>query len=102
LKVGPTADPANPEDNPQVTLANHAFAIENRSFEDPLIAPFIPKIIAGLVGFDIGLRTFEPANLAIEIVVELLDKDSEKVLLRDDTREPLPIPGNYVTVGYGG
>jgi hypothetical protein len=102
LKFGPAADPANPDEDPKVTLANHAFAVENRSFDDPLVAPFVPQVIAGLVGFDIGLRTYEPANLAIELVVEVLDKDSGKVLARDDDAEPIPIPTQYITVGSGG
>jgi hypothetical protein len=102
LKFGPQPDPANPDEDPTVTLANHAFAVENRSFNDPLVAPFVPQVIAGLVGFDIGLRTYEPANLALELVVEILDKDSGKVLARDDDADPLPIPTQYITVGYGG
>jgi hypothetical protein len=102
LKFGPQPDPANPDEDPTVTLANHAFAVENRSFDDPLVQQFVPQTIAGLVGFDIGLRTYEPANLAIELVVEVVDKDSGKVLARDDDRTPLPIPGDYITVGYGG
>lgn len=102
LKFAPPPDPANPDGNPQVTLANHAFAVENRSFNDPLVAAYIPAVVAGLVGFDIGLRTHQPANLAIEIVVELLDKDSGKVLERDSEADPFPIPGAYITVGYGG
>jgi hypothetical protein len=102
LKFGPQPDPANPDEDPTVTLANHAFAVENRSYDDPLVQQYVPQTIAGLVGFDIGLRTYEPANLAIELVVEVLDKDSGKVLARDDDRTPLPIPAAYITVGYGG
>lgn len=102
IENGPTADPANPEEDPSVMYANHAFAVENRSFSDPLVQPYIPGVIAGLTGFDIGLRTYEPANLAIELVVEVLDKDSGKVVERDSDREILDPPDEYITVGFGG
>jgi len=102
IENGPAGDPADPDSDPKVTLANHAFNIKNRSYDDPLVAPYIPGTIAGLTGFDIGLRTYAPANLAIEIVVEVVDKDSGKVVDRDSDREILRVPNDYITVGYGG
>jgi hypothetical protein len=102
LDSGPAPDPDNPDQDPRVMLVNHAFAVENRSFHDPLIAPYIPDLIAGLIGFDLGLRSYAPANLAIEIVVELLDRGSGKVLSRDDEGETLPVPTAFITAGYGG
>lgn len=61
-------------------LVNHAFETHNRSSDGDLLSqPFIPGTIAGLVGFDLGLRTLEPANVAIEIVLELVDVSGDKV-----------------------
>jgi hypothetical protein len=60
-------------------LVNHAFEIHNRSNDDRLVKAYIPPSIAGLVGFDIGLRTFEPSNVAIEIIVEVTDHAGNRV-----------------------
>jgi hypothetical protein len=55
-------------------LVNHAFEIHNRSSDnDRLIQAFIPSTVAGLVGFDLGLRAHESATVAIEILVEATD-----------------------------
>jgi hypothetical protein len=102
IENGPAPDPEDADQDPRVLLVNHAFAVENRSYDDPLIAAYIPGVIAGLIGFDLGLRTYAPANLAIEIVVELLDRDSGKVLDRHSDGERMPVPSRYITAGYGG
>jgi hypothetical protein len=77
--IGANADPATAEDGVN-GLVNHAFEIHNRSNDnDLLIKRYIPKTIAGLVGFDIGLRTFEAGNVAIEIIVEVVDHAGNRV-----------------------
>ena len=67
---------ANPPANLSISLTemcNHIFNIQHRSNDgDPLVTPYIPKVIAGLTGFDLGIRTTEPANIAVEVVVEQL------------------------------
>jgi hypothetical protein len=70
-------------------LVNHAFEIHNRSSDDRLVKAHIPAMIAGLVGFDIGLRTFAPGNVAVEIVVEITDHAGDRV----STDRPLKIDG---------
>jgi hypothetical protein len=83
-----------------LALANHAFNVQNRSYDDPLIAKYIPKVIAGLTGFDIGLRTREPANVALEFVVEMLDPNGTgKVVAQGSTSPTLKMPTKYVTLG---
>lgn len=69
-------------------LFNRAFNTQNRSSQgDPLLAPFIPKVIAGIVGFDLGLRTSEPAKIAIEVVLDVEDNNGDRVIpAGDDTR----------------
>ena len=83
-------------------LVNHAFAREQRSNRDVLSRPYIPSVIPGLTGIDIGLRTFEPANVALEVVVEVIDKDSGKVLEEDSDAEPLPEPTVEISVASEG
>jgi len=78
---------------------NHVFNTQNRSFEDKLAQPHIPAVIPGLIGFDLGLRTREKANVAIEIVVEVLDKGSGRVLPEDSTDPAMEEPTNFVTAG---
>jgi hypothetical protein len=69
-------------------LFNRAFNVQNRSSQfDPLLAPFIPKVVAGIVGFDLGLRTSEPAKIAIEVVLDVEDLNGDRVIpVGDDTR----------------
>jgi hypothetical protein len=70
-------------------LVNHAFEVHNRSSDDRLVKAYIPGTIAGLVGFDIGLRTSEQSNIAIEIIVEVTDHAGNRV----STNQPLKIDG---------
>lgn len=66
-------------------LYNRAFNIQNRSSDpDPRLAPFIPCVIAGLVGFDLGLRTYAPAKIAIEVVLDVEDLGGDRVLPAGD------------------
>ncbi len=101
IATAPPPDPNAEYDN-TVTLVNHAFAVENRSHKDLLVKGYIPSVIPGLTGLDIGLRTREPANIAIEIVVELVDKGEERVLTRDGKEPPMVEQTNFVTVGAAG
>jgi len=80
--------PAPMSDFAGPALYNRAFNVQNRSSQfDPLLAPFIPKVIAGIVGFDLGLRTYEPAKIAIEVVLDVVDDNGDRVIpAGDDTR----------------
>lgn len=80
-----------------VALVNHTFA--NHSTRDVLATPYIPGTIAALTGYDLGLRTGEPATIAIEVVAEVVDLGAEK-LETDDHKGPLlPAPAEVITVG---
>lgn len=79
-------------------LVNHAFETQNRSSDgDVLARPYIPGTIAGLVGFDLGLRTLEPANVAIEIVLELVDVNGDK--LDRDALDPTIVGAGDIASG---
>ncbi len=82
---------ANQSDNaPSVTdIVNHIFNPQNWSTtEDPLYTPWIPPVIAGLTGFDLGLRTVDDAaDVAVEITVEIVDLNGNRFLLQDSSTE---------------
>ena len=67
------------EEDPRSTLVNHAFNVRNRTYDSPLLDRYRPEVVPGLTGFDFGIRTSEPANVALEIVVEILDRHGGKV-----------------------
>lgn len=87
------AKPAGPNDNP-TGMVNRAFNIQNRSNNgDLLLTPLLPKVIAGLTGFDLGLRTMEPANVAVEIIVDVTDLNGNRILApgaKDSDKIPMP------------
>lgn len=105
IETPPTNDDAAFQDADALAMyANHAFHVQNRSGASPLVDPYRPSVIAGLTGVDVGLRTFEPANVALEIVVELVRiGDESPVPTKDEERERalLRPPTNYITVGSG-
>jgi hypothetical protein len=92
----------DPEEDPTATYANHAFHPDNRSYNDALIrsSGYLPSMVPGLTGIDLGLRTHEAANVAIEIGIEIVDRGQEKVLDTDITA--WPEPEEFITVGTGG
>jgi hypothetical protein len=87
------------EDDPRSTLVNYAFNVRNRSYNSPLLAPYAPAAVPGLVGFDFGLRTDEPANVALEIVVEIRDRRGDRVAERGQTVRLLDPPQAVISAG---
>ncbi len=87
-------------------LYNRAFNVQNRSSEpDPVLAPWAagPKsTVASVIGFDVGLRTAEPAKIALELVVDLEDLDGERIVIGDDPGKPLGPPGTVLSPPAGG
>lgn len=97
------ADPPaaeNEDEDPRVTYANHAFHWQNRSYKDLLVSYWVPEVVAGLTGLDIGFRTYEPATIAIEVAVEVVDKEGKRIRPEDNTESPLlPPTEEIITVG---
>ncbi len=100
--------PPPPDDEDAITptsLVNHVFHRSNRSPTSPLTARYIPTVVPALIGFDIGFRATEPANLALEFVVEIkeIDRDRDRVL---DDGESISLafeePTEYITLGAPG
>jgi len=80
-----------------IVYVNHTFA--NPSTRDVLGGPYIPAVIPGLTGFDLGLRTSEPAKIAIEVVTEVVDRGSDKLETDENRGALLPEPPEVITVG---
>jgi len=93
--------PPAPEEgeSPIVAYVNHAFAFQNHSDRDPLVRRWVPKVVPALTGFDVGLRTREPAAIAIEVVAEVIDRGSDKLQVEGRDGALLEEPTEIVTVG---
>jgi hypothetical protein len=81
------------------TLVNHIFNQQNWSnTDDPLFTPWVPPVIAGLTGFDLGLRSFnEAANIAVEITMEIQDVDGNHFVTEGSTAPQLGIPPTVIS-----
>lgn len=98
---GQAVDPAN---QPALlpTYVNHAFDFENLSNKDPLVKQWVPSTVAGLTGIDFGLRTYEQATVALEIVVEVTDQGNNRVREQGSSDALLPATTTIITVGTSG
>jgi hypothetical protein len=86
--VEPPADSAE-EGDPRIAYVNHTFHLDNRQDETPLTDSYRPSVIPGLIGFEIGLRTEEPARIAIEYTVEIRDNTGDRVRGDDQKDDPI-------------
>jgi hypothetical protein len=86
-------------------LYNRAFNIQNRSNQpDLVLAPYLPKgdksTVAAITGFDLGIRSEEQVNVAIEVVIDVedLSPKGDRILIADsDQGKALPRPGQILT-----
>lgn len=82
------------------SLFNRAFNIQNRSSEpDPVLAGWLPTgPIATVIGFDLGLRTYEQAKLAVELVIDIEDTNGERTIKSGEEGDRrIGIPGTVLT-----
>ena len=65
-------------------MFNNAFDLQNRSSTadtlDPLISKYIPKVVPGLTGCDIGFRMNNAASVALEVIVDIVDLKMDRVI----------------------
>jgi hypothetical protein len=76
-------------------IANNIFNPQNRSNSVPpdlLYTPWIPPVIGGVTGFDLGLRTGEPANVAVEITMEVQDLRGDHFVQQDSNAAEMGMP----------
>jgi hypothetical protein len=80
-------------------LYNRAFNIQNRSSEpDPVLAPYMPLgPVAAVIGFDLGLRTYEQAKIAVEVVIDIEDLDGNRLVEDGTDDRRLGPPGETLT-----
>jgi hypothetical protein len=72
-------------------ISNNIFNPQNRSNSVPrdlLYTPWIPPVVAGVTGFDLGLRTTEPANVAVEVTIDVQDLRGDRFVPQDKTSDP--------------
>ena len=82
------------------SLYNRTWNAQNRSTEpDPLTGPYRPAVSAGVVGFDLGLRSSQKGNVAVEIVIDVEDVNGKRVIPVDNPDNDTPIgrPGRVLT-----
>jgi hypothetical protein len=84
--------------DPRAGLVNHAFNVQNRRGESPYTDAYVPKVIPALVGFDLGIRTQEPVNVALEFTIEIVDHDGGKVVVEGASDPTLVAPRRTYTV----
>jgi hypothetical protein len=83
-------------------LYNRAFNIQNRSSEpDVVLSQYLPRgpktTIPAIIGFDVGLRTREPAKIAVELVVDIEDLNGERVVMDGEEGNKIGRPGEVLT-----
>jgi hypothetical protein len=81
-------------------VANNIFNPQNRSNSspsDPLYTPWIPPVIAGVTGFDLGLRTSEPANVAVEITMEVEDLQGNRFVVQGSGHATMGSPSQVLS-----
>jgi len=87
-------------------LYNRTFNAQNRSSEpDPVLRDWMPASrtnVAAVIGFDLGLRTYEPAKVAVEVVIDIEDLDGERVVMDGEEDRQVGRPGNVLTPPAGG
>jgi len=93
-KTPPAAD--SPFAGP--ALYNRAFNVQNRSSQpDPVLGPFIPSVAANIVGFDLGLRSYEAAKVAVEVVLDVEDVNGKRVIGEGEDTRRVGRPGTVLS-----
>jgi hypothetical protein len=83
----------------QATLLNHDFDTAFRTNDgDPLMAPYIPSVIAGLTGFNLGLQSYEQMNVAIEVTMQIIDNSGGKLIPPGESGTPVGPPATHLKV----
>jgi hypothetical protein len=88
----------------QAELLNHDFNVQYRTNDgDPLMAPYIPSIIAGMTGFDLGIQSYEQMNVALEVNIQLTDNwpgpsNLDPLIAPGEKATPIGPPGTLLKI----
>jgi hypothetical protein len=83
----------------QATLLNHDFDTQYRVNDgDPLMQPYIPTVLAGLTGFDLGIQSYSQMNVALEIDLQIIDNSDGKLIAPGETGTPVGPPPELLKV----
>lgn len=92
------APPSEESDIGAGALMNRAFNAQNRSFTgDPLLNRYFPKVVAGLTGFDLGIRSGEAMNVSVEVVIDITDLNGQRVVPFGEKMNLIGDPGTVLT-----
>ncbi len=82
-------------------ICNNIFDYQNRSNSDPpdlFYTPWIPSVVAGLTGFDLGIRmesdeaVGSAGNVAVEITMDVQDLNGDRFVPQDTTDAQMGMP----------
>jgi hypothetical protein len=101
-----TATDDNSLDPTQV--CNNIFDYQNRSNDEPpdmIFTPWIPPVVAGLTGFDLGIRMEADeedgppsgGNLAVEITMDVQDMSGDRFVAQDTSDAQIGIPSKTLS-----
>jgi hypothetical protein len=83
----------------QATLLNHDFDDQFRVNDgDQLMAPYIPTVLAGMTGFDLGVLSYGQMNVALEIDLQLVDNSNGKLIAPGQPGTPVGPPPELLKV----
>ena len=90
-------------------VCNNIFDYQNRSNSvppDPFFTPWIPPVIAGLTGFDLGLRMEVDedddsgggaGNVALEITMDVQDLNGNRMVPQDSSDAKIGVPSKILS-----
>jgi hypothetical protein len=103
-----TADTSDNSLDP-TQVCNNIFDYQNRSNSsppDPIYTPWIPPVIAGLTGFDLGIRMESDddddtgggaGNIAVEITMDVQDLSGERFVPQNTTDPEIGMPSQTLS-----
>jgi hypothetical protein len=89
-------------------VCNNIFDYQNRSNSTPpdlFYTPWIPSVVAGLTGFDLGIRMEADAdeggggagNVAVEITMDVQDLNGDRFIPQDSADPQMGMPGKVLS-----
>ncbi len=108
MAASATADDTSDDNSLDPTsVCNNIFDYQNRSNSTPpdlYYTPWIPSVVAGLTGFDLGIRmevdegdSGGAGNVAVEITMDVQDLNGNRFVPQDTTDAQMGMPGKTLS-----